>query len=192
MITAAALAQALGGEVVRVGGEEQVLAPGIGHSAADRSLSIRIRPRGLAVHSFAGDDVGAARAHLRKICGKGTRTTRWAAPRARSLGPPKPSPAALWLWSESTHPWNTRAERYLNKRGLFLPASAEAAIRFNHHCKFKGEVVTAMIALVSSAFASGRTARSRLKPYLGSWTNLGHWHIRPRVEGRLRIHGTTA
>ena len=51
----AQLAKALGGES-RNG---QILAPGPGHSATDRSLSIRIdanAPHGFVVHSFAGDD----------------------------------------------------------------------------------------------------------------------------------------
>jgi 5S rRNA maturation endonuclease (ribonuclease M5) len=49
------LARALGGEVS--GG--QVLAPGPGHSASDRSLSVKLdagAPDGFVVHSFAGDD----------------------------------------------------------------------------------------------------------------------------------------
>ena len=49
------LAKALGGEF-RNG---QILAPGPGHSATDRSLSIRIdanAPHGFVVHSFASDD----------------------------------------------------------------------------------------------------------------------------------------
>ena len=36
MIAAAELARLLGGEVVRVRGEEQILAPGLGHGPADR------------------------------------------------------------------------------------------------------------------------------------------------------------
>ena len=49
------LAKALGGEVNR----SQVLAPGPGHSAIDRSLSVKLdsnAPDGFLVHSFAGDD----------------------------------------------------------------------------------------------------------------------------------------
>jgi hypothetical protein len=46
------LAKALGGEVNR----SQVLAPGPGHSAIDRSLSVKLdsnAPDGFLVHSFA-------------------------------------------------------------------------------------------------------------------------------------------
>jgi RecA-family ATPase len=49
------LAKALGGEV----NHRQVLAPGPGHSAIDRSLSVKLdsnAPDGFLVHSFAGDD----------------------------------------------------------------------------------------------------------------------------------------
>jgi hypothetical protein len=49
------LAQLLGGEAQG----DQILAPGPGHSAYDRSLSIRIDPTtpdGFVCHSFAGDD----------------------------------------------------------------------------------------------------------------------------------------
>ena len=49
------VAKALGGEV----NGDQVLCPGPGHSAADRSLSIKVdvnAPDGFIVNSFAGDD----------------------------------------------------------------------------------------------------------------------------------------
>jgi hypothetical protein len=63
-----ALAKALGGEVS--GG--QVLAPGPGHSAIDRSLSIKLdrgAPDGFVTHSFAGDDPIACRDHVRVKAG---------------------------------------------------------------------------------------------------------------------------
>jgi hypothetical protein len=58
------LARALGG-VVRQG---QVLAPGPGHSATDRSLSVKLdtaAPDGFIVHSFAGDDPIQCRDYVR-------------------------------------------------------------------------------------------------------------------------------
>jgi hypothetical protein len=63
-----ALAKALGGEVS--GG--QVLAPGPGHSAIDRSLSVKLdggAPDGFITHSFAGDDPIACRDHVRAKVG---------------------------------------------------------------------------------------------------------------------------
>jgi hypothetical protein len=63
-----ALAKALGGEVS--GG--QVLAPGPGHSAIDRSLSVKLdsgAPDGFVTHSFAGDDPIACRDHVRTKAG---------------------------------------------------------------------------------------------------------------------------
>jgi putative DNA primase/helicase len=65
-----AAARALGGEVT--GG--QVLAPGPGHSAADRSLSVRLlatASNGFLTHSFAGDDWIACRKHVSARLGMG-------------------------------------------------------------------------------------------------------------------------
>ena len=62
------LAKALGGEVNR----SQVLAPGPGHSAIDRSLSVKLdsdAPDGFVVHSFAGDDPLVCRDHVRERAG---------------------------------------------------------------------------------------------------------------------------
>src|SRR4051794_2624717 len=64
-----AIARALGGEVHGY----QVLAPGLGHSWRDRSLSVRPNPRapdGLLVHSFAGDDPLAAKDYVRRRLGR--------------------------------------------------------------------------------------------------------------------------
>ena len=62
------MARALGGKVS--GG--QVLAPGPGHSPADRSLSVKpdpAAPEGFFVHSFADDDPIACRDHVRARLG---------------------------------------------------------------------------------------------------------------------------
>jgi hypothetical protein len=62
------LARALGGEVRN----KQVLAPGPGHSAADRSQCIRLdqnAPDGFLVHSFARDDPLNCRDYVRKKAG---------------------------------------------------------------------------------------------------------------------------
>ena len=62
------LARALGGEVRN----DQVLAPGPGHSAIDRSLSIKIdanAPDGFLVHSFTTDDPITCRDYVREKIG---------------------------------------------------------------------------------------------------------------------------
>jgi AAA domain len=62
------LAAALGGEV----STGQVLAPGPGHSPADRSLSVKLdcaAPDGFVTHSFAGDDAIDCRDHVRNKLG---------------------------------------------------------------------------------------------------------------------------
>jgi hypothetical protein len=62
------IAAALGGEVSK----DQVLAPGPGHSAADRSLAVRLdakAPDGFLVHSFAGNDPVDCKDYVRAKCG---------------------------------------------------------------------------------------------------------------------------
>ena len=58
-----------------LGGEacgEQVLAPGPGHSAEDRSLSVKLdddAADGFVINTFSGDDVAACRDHVRQKLG---------------------------------------------------------------------------------------------------------------------------
>lgn len=62
------VAAALGGEV----SGREVLAPGPGHSAKDRSLSVRVDPAapdGIVVHSFANDDWQACKDHVKTRLG---------------------------------------------------------------------------------------------------------------------------
>jgi hypothetical protein len=81
-----AAARALGGEV-KSGG---VLAPGPGHSPADRSLSVRFDPEapdGFIVHSFAGDDPIQCKDHVRSKIGL--------SPFKPNGGPKRPSEDAI-------------------------------------------------------------------------------------------------
>src|SRR5499427_9473824 len=62
------IAEILNGDVAGT----EALVPGPGHSAEDRSLSIKLDnagPNGFVVHSFAGDDPIACRDHVRKKLG---------------------------------------------------------------------------------------------------------------------------
>jgi hypothetical protein len=64
-----AVAHALGGSA---SGRRNVLAPGPGHSHADRSLSIQIDPAapdGFRLHSFASDDWRECRDYVRRRLG---------------------------------------------------------------------------------------------------------------------------
>ena len=63
------LAELLGGDVR---GADEVSCPGPGHSAGDRSLSVKLdkdAPDGFVVHSFAGDDPLACRDYVRDKLG---------------------------------------------------------------------------------------------------------------------------
>src|SRR5215203_5552539 len=61
------IARALGGDVA---GRDRVLAPGPGHSPADRSLQVTLGgSEHFLVHSFAGDDWRRCRDHVRQRLG---------------------------------------------------------------------------------------------------------------------------
>src|SRR5262249_10164523 len=68
MLSLDTIARALGGEVV---GNKEVHAPGPGHSAKDRSLTVIINDAGddIIVHSFASDDDLQAKDYVRRAIG---------------------------------------------------------------------------------------------------------------------------
>jgi putative DNA primase/helicase len=149
-----AVATALGGNVIG----RSVLAPGPGHSRADRSLSIRIdtaAPDGFCCHSFAGDDWRECRDHVLQKLGLGAWKRRRAAPYRpeREVGNPdddagKRTALALRLWNEARNPHDTLAAAYLASRGLALGGDlAGDVIRFHPKLKLEGVLVGAMLAL---------------------------------------------
>src|SRR5262245_12058703 len=119
------LARALGGDFSK----GQILCPGPGHSAADRSLSVKFiagAPNGFVVHSFAGDDPISCRDHVKRLLGIGR--DRPYAERSAPLGSTvRPShkvstlERALRLWSERRPRRLTIiGETYFNRRGIIL------------------------------------------------------------------------
>ena len=66
-VTLEDLAQALGGDISGA----EVLCPGPGHSAQDRSLSVKLSERSgdVVVHSFAGDDPITCKDYVREQLG---------------------------------------------------------------------------------------------------------------------------
>jgi len=156
-----AVASALGGNVSGC----DVVAPGPGHSRADRSLSVKLdpsAPEGFIVHSFAGDSVGECREHVRTALGLDPRQRR--SRRQTSVrGPHRTTVAlerdadyrsarALWLWNQSRDPRGTVISSYLASRGLTLPDSiASDLIRFHSTLQFNGTLVPGMVALFRDA-----------------------------------------
>jgi hypothetical protein len=134
------LARALGGEV----SGSQVLAPGPGHSAKDRSLSVRpspAAPDGFLAFSHAGDPWPDCRDHVRSRLGIERRdASRWAtgphrraaAPGPEDEGREKQTAHALRLWAASIDPRGTIVERYLGSRALDLGGDiAETVVRWH-------------------------------------------------------------
>jgi hypothetical protein len=151
-MNARSFARALGG---RVAGIDRILAPGPGHRPADRSLSVKLDPAakgGFLVHSFAGDDPMACRAHVKAVLGLGDGMENLKATGSSSDNQKHASDdrtaLALRLWEEGTDPRGTIVERYLTSRGISLPAAmANNAIRFHPRLGFDGEHFAAMLGL---------------------------------------------
>jgi putative DNA primase/helicase len=110
------MAHALGGDAHG----HHIVAPGPGHSRADRSLSIKIdqaAPDGFYCHSFSGDDWRACRDHVRRAIGRGAwqpQRTRRAVVRADGGR----IALALRMWGGARDPRGTLAAAYLASRGL--------------------------------------------------------------------------
>jgi putative DNA primase/helicase len=184
MTTLPAIARALGGEVRG----RQVLAPGLGHSRRDRSLSIRLdpgAPGGLLVHSFAGDDPLVAKDYVRQQLGLPRCDTvlqaRPAGERpseAIRLGKAESMPRALAIWREACDPVGSPVEGYLRRRRVDLPRAAIGeVIRFHPSCPFAGERVLAMVCLARDVVTNEPRAIHR--------TALS------RDGGKLEVHGTS-
>jgi putative DNA primase/helicase len=151
-----AVARALGGDSIG----RNVMAPGPGHSHADRSLSIKIDPRapeGFIVHSFAGDSAIECRRYVRAALGLITPDRRHChsirsqlRDRAveRRQESAQRSALAQRLWSEAHDPRRAVVVDYLTSRGLSLTDDvAGDVIRFHPSLRLNGTLVGAMVAL---------------------------------------------
>lgn len=140
---------ALGGVV----SGNSVLAPGPGHSRADRSLSVTMSsgsPDGFVVFSHAGDDWRVCRDYVRARVGiesfrPGKEINR--RNHAQKSGADNYK-LALTIWDQSLDPRETLVEQYLKSRALDLPDAARETIRFHSNCSFRGECLPAMVCLI--------------------------------------------
>ncbi len=151
------VAARLGGDVA---GHDAVLAPGPGHSRADRSLSIKIVPAardGFVVHSFAADSPIACRDHVRSLLGIGRSVPRqhrmpwrpWPHNSAIDTDTETHTASALRIWHEAHDPRATTVASYLAARRLCLADDvAGDVVRFHPALKFNGVSVGGMVALL--------------------------------------------
>jgi putative DNA primase/helicase len=188
LLDARALAHALGGDAL---GRNRVLAPGPGHSRADRSLSITLDPRapdGFLVHSFAGDDPMICRDYVRAavdLPAWSPGSKRTGAPTPRPVRAPDPGEErkvwlqerVLELWDQSVDLRGTIAELYLTRprseggRGLAFPDDVGHALRFHPACPWREDdgtllKVPAMIGAMRDIHTDQLRAlhRTRLTP----------------------------
>lgn len=147
MLTASRVAAALGGEVRG----NNVVAPGPGHSPADRSLSILIDPRapdGFVVHSFSDDDPLLAKKYAKARLGLLGETRTLLGESVREPGKRQSSNVADFIervWREASPITNTPADAYLAGRGVSYTGDA---LRWHRACPFAGVRVSCMVALV--------------------------------------------
>lgn len=148
MLTTAAVARAVRGDV---SGRDSILAPGPGHSARDRSLSIRLSPRapdGFICDSFAGDDFRACRDHVRECLNLGGFTPDVSHPivTAKAEVDGDRTERALALWREAGAISGSPAAAHLAGRGVSYTGDA---LRWHPSCPFgKGQRHGCMIGLV--------------------------------------------
>jgi hypothetical protein len=153
------IAKKLGGNVT---GRDSANVPGPGHSAADRSLSIKLNsraPGGFVVYSHAGDDPIRC---LKYVCAKlGLLRHRRGEYRRQPLivadggefDEARRREFALKLWAEAADPIGSIVERYLgDQRGLALSADvANSTIRFHRSLYFNPQTrLPAMVCLLRS------------------------------------------
>ncbi|TMJ82288.1 MAG: hypothetical protein E6G76_23890 [Alphaproteobacteria bacterium] len=152
-------ARLLGGEIS--GG--QILAPGPGHAAKDRSMAVRFISGGnFLVHSFCGDDPIRCRDYVRERLGlpawrsgdENNRhipqsqrrefdriaTDREAQYRPRSEDDLFRIKRAVELWHSAKDPRGTAAQDYLRSRALKLPDElAYSVLRYHPRCPWRNE-----------------------------------------------------
>jgi hypothetical protein len=133
-------AKLLGGDAI---GRTKIVAPGPGHSARDRSLSILLTPGapdGFAVTSFANDDWRNCRDHVRRVLGlrSGVSNPRRLRPTLKARNDDRVR-IATRLWEEGTPIRATVAEAYLANRGLDLHSESYEAntLRCHNACPFR-------------------------------------------------------
>ena len=150
----------------------QVLAPASGHSARDRSLSIRLcrsAPDGLLVHLFTAGNVLAEKDRVLNALGIAKDTKRRGARRfSRSLiertivaresawEVQKRTSRALAIFRETMPLWSTPVEVYLTReRGLAPFDDLTRSVRYHPACPFAGTYRTpAMVCLVRSVLTN--------------------------------------
>lgn len=153
------IAHVMGGDVVS---RDSVNVPGPGHSASDRSLSIKINaraPGGFVVFSHCGDDPIECRDYVRYCLGLEPFD-----PRAGHTAPPQFAVAVAGgiedqrrrvefsqkIWQQSGDPRGTIVEHYLRaERALeLIPSIANAVVRYHGALKYGDQTMPGMVCLM--------------------------------------------
>jgi hypothetical protein len=179
-----AVARALGGEVSGC----NVQAPGPGHSARDRSLSIKIdpaTPEGFLVNSFAGNDPMVCRDHVRAalgLCLRPERSIELPPRREAHRGYARDdrdqgTANVLRIWGEAREVRDTPAWNYLHRRGVDLAALPDCigdALRWHVLCPWESSRHGCIVALWTDTLTSEPRAIHR-RPITPQGECIAHW-----------------
>lgn len=167
------IAHIMGGDVVS---RDSVNVPGPGHSAADRSLSIKLNaraPGGFVVFSHSGDDPIECRDYVRYRLGLDPFD-----PRSESSSPPQFAVSIAGgvedqrrrvdfsqkIWQQCVDPRGTIVEHYLRaERALeLIPGLANSVVRFHPRLKYgEHQFYPGMVCLMRSIKTDEPTAIHR-------------------------------
>lgn len=183
------IALRLGGDKVASG---QYICPGPGHSAADRSLSVRIVGTEVQVYSFAGDDWRLCLDHVLGLIGRSYLAygENGAVVQNRELNAESKS-RALRLWSEARPIPGTPAESYLRKRGVKYDGGK---LRWHPRCPFMpNHKIGCMVALVedilsNEPMAIHRTAMDAQGNKLSELGSNGRLALGPTKGGAVKLY----
>jgi putative DNA primase/helicase len=193
------IARAVGGQVVKFRGRAQVVAPGPGHSRADRSLAITISPSapsGILVHSFAGDDWRSCRKYVLDRLGMRD-GPRYRQGRFFPTQPPTQPPPddhervrhALGIFGEAKDLRGTPAWTYLDRRGIALdqlPDCIGNSLRWHARCPWGCGQHGCMIALFTDALTGEPRAihRTAITP---AGLKVGRMSLGPKAACVIRL-----
>jgi hypothetical protein len=150
-------ARLLGGKVAN---GNHILCPGPGHGKDDRSLSVKFSRNareGFIVYSFAGDDPGDCRDHVRERLGlpdwrsnPGTATVPRRQPRRLVANDNNTATvtAAINIWRATVTVKGTAGEAYLRSRDLAWRSEYDGAVRFHRGLQYDGRTLPALVALL--------------------------------------------
>ena len=168
---------------------DSILCPGPDHSAHDRSLSVRFSGTNFVVHSHAGDDWKACRAHVMARLRLPV-PSEWERPVFAEVARDRGTTTyALSLWRETKTLAGSPGQVHLERRGVRYEGSA---LRWHPRCPFGRDRVGCMVGLVRNIKTNEpqgihRTAISLTGEKLSGLGSNGRLSLGPNRGGAIKL-----